>query len=91
MRLNFIMSMFGVRGNALINSQAIVELKAYAILFIVGIISATPWPKKVSLYFRNNHCNIYRLAVNAYYCILMFFSTVYMVLQPIIHLFYFRF
>lgn len=89
--LNFLMSMFGVRGNAFINSQAIVELKAYAILFIVGIIAATPWPKKVSLYFRDNHCNIYRFAVNAYYYILMFFSTVYMVASTYNPFIYFKF
>ncbi len=89
--LSFLMSMFGVSGNALIDNQAIVELKAYAILFIVGIIGASPWSKKVSLYFRNNHCNIYRLAASVYYCILMFFSTVYMVASTYNPFIYFRF
>ncbi len=89
--LSFLMSMFGVRGNALIDSQVIMELKAYAILFIVGIVAASPWPRKVSFYFRNNHCNIYRLAANAYYCTLMFFSTVYMVASTYNPFIYFRF
>lgn len=88
---SFLMSMYGLRGNVLINSQAVMELKAYAFLFIAGIIAASPWPKKAAIYFRNNHCNIYRFAANAYYCILMFFSTVYMVASTYNPFIYFRF
>ncbi|MEG6521273.1 MBOAT family O-acyltransferase [Desulfotomaculum sp. 1211_IL3151] len=89
--LNFLLSMFGVGGNTLVGDQAVVKLKAYALLYIVCIIAASPWPKKLAVLLKGTHCNIYNLAVNVYYCILMFFSTAYMVGSTYNPFIYFRF
>ncbi|MBU3092775.1 MBOAT family protein [Clostridium sp. CM028] len=89
--LGFLRIMSGVGGNALINNQAIVKLKAYAILYIVCIIAASPWPKELALVFERSHYNIYKLAVTVYYCVLMFFSTAYMVSSTYNPFIYFRF
>lgn len=87
----FLRLMFGIKVNSFADNQAIVELKSYIILYMVCIIAASPWPKKVSLYFRNTYSNFYRLAVNIYYCILLFFSTAYMVASTYNPFIYFRF
>ncbi|SHK14028.1 MBOAT family O-acyltransferase [Desulforamulus aeronauticus] len=89
--MSFLQTMFGIGGNALIDNQVIVKLKAYAALYIVCIIAASPWPKKRALLFKRNHGNIYRLAVTVYYCALMFFSTAYMVGSTYNPFIYFRF
>ncbi|MBZ9626463.1 MBOAT family protein [Clostridium sp. FP2] len=87
----FLRIMSGVGGNALINNQVLVKLKAYAILYIVCIIAASPWPKELALVFKRSHYNIYKLAVTVYYCVLMFFSTAYMVSSTYNPFIYFRF
>lgn len=89
--LNFIGIMFGVGGNALVDNQVIVKLKAYAILYLVCIIAATPLPKKLALSFKRIHCNICKFAENVYYCVLIFFSTAYMVGSTYNPFIYFRF
>lgn len=89
--LGFLRIMFGAGGGALIDSQAIVNLKAYAPLYIVCILAASPWPKKLALSIKRVHRNIYRLAANVYYCALMFFSTAYMVGSTYNPFIYFRF
>ena len=89
--LSFLRIMFGVGGNELIDNQAIVKLKAYTVLYIVCILAASPWPKKLALLFKRIHGNIYKLAVNVYYCVLMFFSTAYMVGSTYNPFIYFRF
>lgn len=89
--LSFLRIMFGVGGNMLIDNQAIVKLKAYAFLYIVCIIAASPWPKKLALLLKRIHCNIYTLAVNVYYCVLMFWGTAYMVGSTYNPFIYFRF
>lgn len=88
---HFLGFMFGIEVNSFVDNQAIMELKSYTFLYIVCIIVASPWPKKVSLYFRNTYSNFYRLAANAYYCALMFFSTAYMVASTYNPFIYFRF
>lgn len=87
----FLKLMFGIKINSFVDNQAIVELKSYIILYMVCIIAASPWPKKVSLHFRNTYSNFYRLAANVYYCILLFFSTAYMVASTYNPFIYFRF
>lgn len=89
--LIFLRSMLGVGDNGLIGDQAVVKLKAYALLYIVCIIAASPWPKKLALSFKRRHCNIYRLAVNVYYCALIFWVTAYMVASTYNPFIYFRF
>ncbi len=89
--LSFLRIMFGVGGNALIDNQTIVKLNAYASLYIVCIIAASPWSKKLALFFKRIHADIYRVAVNVYYCVLMFFSTAYMVASTYNPFIYFRF
>jgi alginate O-acetyltransferase complex protein AlgI len=87
----FLRLMFGIEVNLFVDRQAIVELKSYILLYIVCIIAAFPWIKKVSLYYRNTYSNFYRLATNVYYCILLFFSTAYMVASTYNPFIYFRF
>jgi len=89
--LSFLRVMFGLGGTAFIDNQAIMKLKTYVILYIVCIIAASPWPKKLALSFKRIHPNIYKLAVNVYYCALMFFSTAYMVGSTYNPFIYFRF
>jgi alginate O-acetyltransferase complex protein AlgI len=89
--ISFLRAMFGVGGNALIETRSIVKLKAYAALYIVCIIAASPWPKELALLFKRIHCNIYRGAVTVYYCVLMFFFTAYMVGSTYNPFIYFRF
>jgi alginate O-acetyltransferase complex protein AlgI len=89
--VSFLRSMFGLGSNTLIDNQAIVKLKAYAVLYIVCIIAASPWPEKLAVLFKRVHCNIYILTVNVYYCALLFFSTVYMVASTYNPFIYFRF
>lgn len=83
--------MFGVGDNTFIDSQAIVKLKTYAPLYIICIIGASPWPKELALLFKKIHFKFYKLAVNTYYCLLIFFSTVYMVGSTYNPFIYFRF
>lgn len=87
----FLRIMFGVGGNLPLDIQAIVKLKSYAYLYIVCIIAASPWPKKLALLLKRTHCNMYRLAVNLYDCILMFLGTAYMVGSTYNPFIYFRF
>ncbi len=89
--LSFLRVMFGMGGNPLIDSQALVRLTAYASLYIVCIIAATPWPKKLALFVKRIHASIYRVAVNVYYCILMFLGIAYMVASTYNPFIYFRF
>jgi alginate O-acetyltransferase complex protein AlgI len=89
--LNFLRIMFGVGGNSFIDSQEIVKLKAYIVLYIVCIIAALPWPKKLALLFQEKHSDIYRLAANLYYCVLIFWGTAYMVGSTYNPFIYFRF
>ncbi len=89
--LRFLRIMFGLGSNALIDSQAIVALKAYAVLYMVCIIAASPWSKKLALVFKSIHHNIYKLAVNVYDCALVFFLTAYMVGSTYNPFIYFRF
>lgn len=89
--LSFLRIMFGVGGNALIDNQAIGKLKSYAVLYIVCILAASPWPKNLAILFKRIHGNIYKLAVNVYYCVFMFFSTAYMVGSTYNPFIYFRF
>lgn len=89
--LSFLRIMFGVGGNLPFDYQGVMKLKAYAILYIVCIIAASPWPKKLALLFKRIHCNIYRLAVNVYYCVLMFLGAAYMVGSTYNPFIYFRF
>lgn len=88
---SYLRIMLGVGGNVLIDTQTVTKLEAYAILYLVCIIAATPWPKKLALSFKRIHFNIYKIAVNVYYCTLMFFSTVYMVASTYNPFIYFRF
>ncbi|AOT71880.1 MBOAT family O-acyltransferase [Geosporobacter ferrireducens] len=89
--LNFLRAMFGAGDNALIDNQGIIRLKANAFLYIVCILSATPWPKKLALFFKRIHSNFYGIAANVYYCALMFFSMAYMVASTYNPFIYFRF
>lgn len=89
--LRFLQIMFGMGGNALIDNQAIVTLKAYASLYIICILAASPWPKKMALLFKTTHGNTYRLAVSVYYCALMVLGAAYMVGSTYNPFIYFRF
>ncbi len=94
--LSFLGIMLGLGENALIGSQATAELKAYAILYIVCIIAALPWPKKLALFLKaslleRGYNNIYNLVVNMYYCVLLFVLTAYMVGSTYNPFIYFRF
>ncbi|WP_202707801.1 MBOAT family O-acyltransferase [Sporosalibacterium faouarense] len=89
--LNFLQIMFGVGDNPIIDSQAIIKLKTYICLYILCIIAASPWPKKLALLFKRIHFKIYRLAINLYYCLLMFLSTAYIVSSTYNPFIYFRF
>lgn len=88
---SFLQTMFGAGGNGFIDQQAIVKLKAYGLLYIICIIAASPWPRELALSFKRTHFNIYSLAANFYYCILIFFSTAYMVGSTYNPFIYFRF
>ena len=94
--LSFLGIMFGVSGNALMDNQAIGRLQAYALLYVVCIFAASPGPKKLALVFKvfflkRAHGIIYRLAVNLYYCALMFWVAAYMVASTYNPFIYFRF
>lgn len=89
--LSYLRVLLGAGGNVLIDAQTIAKLEPYTVLYFVCIIAATPWPKKLALSFKRIQCNIYRLAVNLYYCALMFFSAAYMVGSTYNPFIYFRF
>ncbi len=89
--MSFLRIMFGAGGNALIDNQAIIKLRTHAFLYIVCIIAASPCPKKLALLLKRTHNNIYRVAVNVYYCVLMFLGTAYMVGSTYNPFIYFRF
>lgn len=89
--VNFLRIMFGMGDNALIDNQAIMKLKAYAVIYMVCILAASPWPKIRGLFFVGIHCNINRLATNMYYCALLFILTAYMVGSTYNPFMYFRF
>ncbi|TGE35501.1 MBOAT family protein [Desulfosporosinus fructosivorans] len=89
--LSFLRIMFGVGDNALIDNQGMVKLKTYAVLYSVCIIAASPGPKKLALLFIRTHGNIYKLVVNVYYCVLMFWGAAYMVGSTYNPFIYFRF
>jgi len=83
--------MLGAGNNILVDTQTITKLETYTVLYFVCIIAATPWPKKLALSFKRIHCNIFKIAVNIYYCALMFFSSAYMVGSTYNPFIYFRF
>jgi alginate O-acetyltransferase complex protein AlgI len=89
--LSFLQVMFGVGGNLLFDTQAVVQLSSYAFLYIVCIIAASPLPKRLALLFKRNHCNTYWLAVNLCDCVLMILVTAYMVGSTFNPFIYFRF
>lgn len=89
--LGYLRIMFGMGSNAFIDSQVIVKLETYAVLYITCIIAVSPWPKKLAISFKRIHCNIYKLAVSVHYCLLLFFSTAYMVGSTYNPFIYFRF
>ncbi|WP_312810795.1 MBOAT family O-acyltransferase [Sedimentibacter sp.] len=89
--LSFLLIMFGMESNIFLDSISITKLNSYVLLYIVCIITATPWSKNLSILFKRTHCNIYKLAVSVYYCLLMFFSTAYMVGSTYNPFIYFRF
>lgn len=90
--LSFLHTMFGLGGTALINAQTIAKLEAYSVLFLISVIAASPWPKKLVLSLRSKiHRANYKTAVAVYYCVLMFFSTAYMVGSTFSPFIYFRF
>lgn len=87
----FLRIMFGIGGNPFVNSQEIVKIRSYAFLFIICIIAALPWVNKMALIFKRNRRAIYTLAVNLYYCVLMFLLTGYMVSSTYNPFIYYRF
>ncbi|RAV03053.1 MBOAT family protein [Paenibacillus sp. YN15] len=89
--VNFLRIMFGMGDNGLIDNQAIVKLKAYAFIYMVCILAASPWLKIRGLFFIRMDCNIYRLAANMYYCALLFILAAYMVSSTYNPFIYFRF
>jgi alginate O-acetyltransferase complex protein AlgI len=89
--LNYLQLMLGVGGNTFLDSQTIRKFGGSAILYIVCILAATPWPKMLAVTFRKTHYNIYKIAANMYYCTIMFFSTAYMVGSTYNPFIYFRF
>ncbi|KPU44355.1 peptidoglycan O-acetyltransferase [Oxobacter pfennigii] len=88
---SFLRIMFGAGGNVAFDNQVIAKLNIYAYLYIACMIAASPWPKKLALLFKRSYFNIYRAAANVYYCVLMFFSTAYMVGSTYNPFIYFRF
>ena len=38
--------MFGLAGLPVVTTEALYELRSFAVLFLLGILGATPWPKK---------------------------------------------
>lgn len=94
--VSFVGIMFGMGSNALMDHQGIGKLQAYAPAYIVGILAASPGPQKLALslnglFLKRNSSNIYSLAVNLYYCALMFLGTAYMVASTYNPFIYFRF
>ena len=87
----FLRIMFGIGGNPFVNSQEIVKIRSYEFLFIICIIAALPWVNKMALIFKRNRRAIYTLAVNLYYCVLMFLLTGYMVSSTYNPFIYYRF
>ena len=89
--LRFICIMFGIGENVFIDKQVVMELKTYSVLYMACIIIASPWPRKLALLFKKIHLDIYRFAVNLYYCMLIFLVTGYMVASTYNPFIYFRF
>jgi alginate O-acetyltransferase complex protein AlgI len=90
--LSFLHIMFGLGGTVLINAQTITTLEAYSVLFLISVIAVSPLPKKLALSLRSKmHPAIYKSAAAIYYCVLMFFSTAYMVGSTFNPFIYFRF
>ncbi|OCN00535.1 transcriptional regulator [Clostridium sp. W14A] len=89
--LSYLGILLGAGGNVLIDAQTIAKLEPYTVLYLVCIIAATPWPKKLALSLKRVPCNLYKIAANAYYCALIFFSTAYMVGSTYNPFIYFRF
>jgi alginate O-acetyltransferase complex protein AlgI len=90
--LSFLHIMFGLGGTVLINAQTIATLEAYSVLFLISVIAVSPLPKKLALSLRSKmHPAIYKSAAAIYYCVLMFFSTAYMVGSTFNPFIYFRF
>ncbi|EHQ90585.1 MBOAT family O-acyltransferase [Desulfosporosinus youngiae] len=83
--LSFLGIMFGVSGNMLMDHQGIGKLQAYAHLYVVCILAASP------LFLKRMACYSYRLAVNLYYCAIIILSTAYMVASTYNPFIYFRF
>ena len=44
-----IAGMFGLSGAPLVNAETLYYLRSYAGVFLLGIVGATPWPKKLAL------------------------------------------
>ena len=44
-----IAGMFGLSGAPLVNAETLYYLRSYAGVFVLGIVGATPWPKKLAL------------------------------------------
>lgn len=89
--LNYLGILLGAGDNVLIDVQTIAKLEQYTVLYLICIIAATPLPKKLALSLIRIQCNIYKIAANVYYCILMFFLTAYMVGSTYNPFIYFRF
>ncbi|QBD77432.1 MBOAT family protein [Ktedonosporobacter rubrisoli] len=90
--LRFLGTMFGLGGAVFINAQTIAKLEAYSLLLFICVIAATPWPKILGLSLRNKvYRASYKTGVVVYYCVLMFFSTAYLVGSTFNPFIYFRF
>ncbi|SHN59161.1 MBOAT family O-acyltransferase [Desulfitobacterium chlororespirans] len=89
--LGFLESMLGRGGNGLIDAQDIMKLKAYALLYSVGILAASPGLGKLASLLKGVDGRKYQWAVSLYYCVLLFLATAYMVGSTYNPFIYFRF
>ena len=89
--LDFLGSMLGRGGNGFIDAQAMTKLKAYALVYGVGILAASPEPGKLASLLKRALSRNYQWAVSVYYCVLLFLATAYMVGSTYNPFIYFRF
>ncbi len=89
--LGFLGSMLGRGGKGFIDAQAIMKLKAYALLYSVGIFAASPGPGKLASLWQRVCGGNHQWAVSLYYCVLLFLATAYMVGSTYNPFIYFRF
>lgn len=88
---NYIMTMFNIGNNQLINNEAIYYLKNYFLIIIIGIILSTPLPKMLLDKLESKKSNIISICTSLIYIAILLLSTASLVSDSYNPFLYFRF